>query len=44
MFYTGVKFGLSHHGKDTDQGCLSTGYWGQYLDLRRSNRRLEESA
>jgi hypothetical protein len=30
----GVKLGLSHKGKSIDWGCLRTGFWGEYLDLR----------
>jgi hypothetical protein len=30
----GMKLGLSHKGKSIDWGCLRTGFWGEYLDLR----------
>jgi hypothetical protein len=30
----GVKLGLTHDGKNIDWGCLRTGCWGEYLDLR----------
>jgi len=31
----GVRFGLSHERKNTDQEYMRTGCWGKYLDLRR---------
>jgi hypothetical protein len=34
LFCMCVKLGLSHQGKKVDWGCMRTGCWGEYLDLR----------
>ena len=34
LFCMGVKLGRSHWGRNVDLGCLSMGYWGEYLGLR----------
>ena len=31
---TGVKLSLSRYWKKTDWGCLKTGCWGRYLEIR----------
>jgi len=36
-----VKLGLSHEGMNIAWGCLKTGLWEEYLDIRR---RVEKTA